>query len=232
MEQNKNRGTMFKLAILWLAILLLVSFWLTVRDTSDPVSIAVIPQAPRENEPIIVTFRLNNPSSHATLTRYQFYAGGRLLKEGATTIAPGSAKTYKYAYENPLPMGEQLNFVVRTHSELGNHEKVVSSPPYPPQVWSSFVSFASFSTSVMSSVSTMTYYQSTFGSDMGLNVSIITALVLIALLIFLELSQPVAEGRAVAKLGRLRVRLSTVTWILLIIFMGIVYTRVVMALSG
>lgn len=232
MEQSKNRGTVYRLAILWLAILLLGSFWLTVRGNSEPVSLAVIPQAPREGEPIIVTFKLNNPSSSASITEYQFYTNGELLKEGTTTIAPGSNKTYKYAYGNPLQMGEQLNFMVRTRSEWGSYEKVISSPPYPPQVWSSFVSFASFSTSVMSSMSTMTYYQTTFSNDMGLNVGIIASIVLIALLIFLELTQHVVVGSTVARLGRLRIRFSTVTWILFIIFIGIVYTRVVMLLSS
>ena len=76
----------------------------------------------------------------------------------------------------------------------------------------------------------MTYYQNVFGSDMGLNVGVTASLVLIALLIFMELTQPVIVGRTVARLGRLRIRLSTVTWILLIIFMSIVYTKVMMTL--
>jgi hypothetical protein len=232
MINGKNRGVMFRLAMLWLAILLLVSFWLTVRDTSKLVTMVVIPQTPREGEPVLVTFKLNNPSSHALLTEYQFYTNGKLVKEGTTTIASNSVKVYNYAYENRLRMGEQLHFVVKTYSELGEYEKVVSMPPYPPQVWSSFVSFASLSTSVMSSMSTMTYYQSTFGSDMGLNVGVITSIVLIALLIFLELGQAVVEGRIVARSVRLRVRFSTVTWILFIIFMGIVYTEVIMVLSA
>ncbi len=231
MEESTKRSMSFKLGILWLAIFLLGSFWLTVRGTSDPVSMAVIPQAPREGEPIIVTFRLNNPTSHSQATNYQFYANGELLSEGITIMAPESSETSKYAYTNPLGIGEQLNFVVRAESRLGNHEKVISSPSYPPQVWSSFVSFASFSTSLMSSMSTMTYYQSTFNSDMGLNVGIIASIVLIALLIFVELTQPVIAGRTAVIVGRLGIRLSTVTWILLIIFMGIVYTRVVMILA-
>ena len=231
MEQSKKRGMVFKLSILWLVILLLGSFWLTVRDTSDPVAMTVIPQAPRKGEPIIATFKLNNPYTHVLVTQYQFYVDGELLKEGTTTIAPDSGKTYKYAYENPLQMGEQLNFMVRTQSEEGNYEKVLSSPAYPPQVWSSFVSFASFSTSVMSSMSTMTYYQSTFGDNMGLNVGIIASIVLITLLIFLELTQPAVERKTITILRRMRIRLSTVTWILFIIFMGIVYTKVVMILT-
>ena len=229
-EQDKDSSTVFKLALVCLAALLMASFWLTVRVTSDPVSIVVIPEAPRQGEPILATFRLNNPSPQPLVTSYQFYANGELLKEGATTIAPISSKAYQYAYANPLRMGEQLNFVVRTQSGLGNYEKVVSSPPYPPQVWSSFVSFASFSTSVMSSMSTMTYYQSTFGSDMGLNVGVIASVVLIILLIFLELTQPLLRQKTITVLGRLRLRFSTLTWILLIIFMGIVYTKVVMIL--
>ncbi|MFC2017620.1 hypothetical protein ACFLUD_04335 [Chloroflexota bacterium] len=231
MEQSRNRGTMFKLVIIWLAILLMGSFWVTVRGTSDPVSMAVIPQAPREGEPIIATFKLNNPTSQAITIEYQFYANGELMKEGATRVPPSSGKTYKYAYENPLQMGEQLNFVVRAQLEQGNYEKVVSLPSYPPQIWSSFVSFASFSTSVMSSMSSMAYYQSAFGSDIGLNIGVIASTVLIALLIFLELTQPLIQEKTVAALGRLRLRFNTVTWILFIIFMGIVYTKVVMILA-
>lgn len=230
-EQGKDRGTVLKLAIVCLTILLMGSFWLTVRATSEPVSLAIIPEVPRQGEPVLVTFKLNNPSSQALVADYQFYADGELLKEGAATIAPNSNKTYQYAYANPLRMGEQLNFVVRTQSELGNYEKVISSPPYPPQVWSSFVSFASFSTSVMSSMSTMTYYRSTFGSNMGLNIGIIVSVVLIILLIFLELSQPLLRQKTVAVLGKLRLRFSTVTWILFAIFMGIVYTRIAMILA-
>ena len=235
MEQSKNRDTLFKLVIVCLGILLVGSFWLTVKGSSDPVSMAVVPQAPREGEPILATFKLNNPSSQPLVTNYQFYANGKLLQEGAATIVPDSSKTYQYAYENPLPIGERLNFMVSTQSERGNYEKIVSTPPYPPQIWSSFISFASLSTSVMSSMSTMTYYQSAFGSDVGLSVGLIASIVLIILLIFLELTQPVIGARIDSKmsatLGSLRIRFSTITWILLIIFMGIVYTRVAIILA-
>lgn len=230
-KQSKRRSAFFKLALLWLGILLLGSFWLTVRGTSDPVSMVVVPEVPREGDPIIATFKLNNPSSQALVTRYEFYANGELLKEGVTTIVPASGKTYQHAYNNSLKLGEQLNFVVKTQWEQVIHTKVLSSPPYPPQVWSSFVSFASFSTSVMSSMSTMTYYQSLFVSDTEFNVGLICTGVLITLLIFLELTKPVMEGRTVAVIGRLRIRFSTVTWLLFVIFMGIVYSTVMMILA-
>ena len=204
---------------------------MTLEMTSEPVSLTVIPQVPREGEPVMATFKLNNPSPRPLVTNYQFYANGELLNEGITTIASDSSKTYKYAYENPLKLGEQLNFVVRTQSEWGDYEAIVSSPPFPPQVASSFVSFASFSTSVMSSISTMTYYQSSFGSAMEFNIGILCSLVLIGLLIFMELTQPLSQGKGIAILNRIKVRFSTVTWILFIIFMGIVYTKLVMIIT-
>ncbi len=83
----------------------------------------------------------------------------------------------------------------------------------------------------MSFMSSSTYYQSSFGSDMGLNIGILVTIVVTGLLIFLELTQPLLQERTIAILGRLRLRFSTVTWILFIIFMGIVYTKVVMILA-
>lgn len=46
-------------------------------------------------------------------------------------MASQSGEAAKYAYENLLPMGEQINFVVRTQSEQGNYEKILSSSAYP-----------------------------------------------------------------------------------------------------
>ncbi len=115
-------------------------------------------------------------------------------------------------------------------SPQGSFEKIVSLPSYPPQIWSSFVSFASFSTSMMGFMSSMTYYQGTFDTNMGFNVGLLSVIVLIGLLIFLELTQPLLRRKTITILGRLRLRFSTVTWILFIIFMGITYTKVVMVL--
>jgi len=230
-KQSEDRGRRLKVVFVWLAILLLSSFWLTVRGASDPMSLVVIPQVPREGEPIIATFKLKNQSVDALVMGYQFYANGKLLTEGTTAIAPSSGKTYKYAYENSVTLGGRINFVVRSKSEDGVYEKFLSSPPYPPQVWSSFVSFASFSTSVMSFMSSMTYYDSTFGGGIEFNVGILISIVLIGLLIFLELTQPQLQEKTIAILGRLRLRFPTLTWISFIIFMGLVYTRIVMILA-
>ncbi|MFC2019888.1 hypothetical protein ACFLU4_08105, partial [Chloroflexota bacterium] len=96
---EKNRSIHFKLAIVCLGILLMASFWLTLRGTSDPVSMVVTPEVPREGEPILATFKLNNPTSETLLTDYQFYANGELLTTGETAIAPASYEMHQYAYK-------------------------------------------------------------------------------------------------------------------------------------
>lgn len=227
------KGLGFKLIILWVAIFLLVGFWLTTKETTSPVSLVIVPVAPRQDEPVIATFKLNNPASQASAVKYQFSVNGEILEEGTATIPPESSKLYQYAGKSTLQLGKQLNFTVKTWSDERNYEKVVSTPPYPPQIWSSFVSFASFSTAVMSSLTSMEYYNNTFPAGSELNLGIIISVVLIALLVFLELSQPVArgEGKAITVMTRLKFRFSTLCWLLLIIFLGIVYTKVAMIIA-
>ncbi|MFQ6122387.1 MAG: hypothetical protein ACE5LA_04935 [Dehalococcoidales bacterium] len=232
MELNRNRSITIKIAILWLAILLLGSFWLTLKTSSDMASLVVLPKVPREGEPVIATLKLNNPSSRVTSVSYQLYTNGELMREGIATLPPSSSRVYQFAYKNPLPLGEQINFLVRASTSEDNYEQIISLPSYPPQVWSSFVSFASFSTSLMSSLVSMSYYQSTFGSQISFNMGVLFTLVLAALLIFLELSQPLLQQRTITVLGRLRLRFSTVTWILFIIFLGIFYTSVAMLITN
>jgi hypothetical protein len=84
----------------------------------------------------------------------------------------------------------------------------------------------------MGFMASSTYYESSFGSvDEGLNVGLVISIVLIILLIFLELSEPIlAEGIYVV-LRRLRMRYTTMTSILFIIFIGIVYTKIMMILA-
>ena len=127
-------------------------------------------------------------------------------------------------------MGEQLNFTVKVQSESGDYKKSISSPPYPPQVWSSFISFASFSTSVMSSLSTATYYQTNFITDAKFKLGFIVPVVLIVLLIFLYLTQPVVRIGSSDILERLMLRLSPLAFVLFLVFMGMLYTRIVLVL--
>ncbi len=101
---DRKRDIQFKIVIIWLVILLVGSFWLTVRAGSGPLSLAVVPEVPREGEPVVATFKLDNPLSQVISIEYQFYANGELQKSGVATIPPGSSKVYQYAYKNPLEL--------------------------------------------------------------------------------------------------------------------------------
>ncbi|MFC2046808.1 hypothetical protein ACFLTK_00820 [Chloroflexota bacterium] len=228
---SRKRDIQFKIIIIWLAIMLVGSFWLTMKADSAPLSLVVVPEVPREGEPIVATFKLSNPLSQVVSAEYQFYANGELQKSGVTAIPANSSKVYKYAYKNSLELGQQVNFMVEVISPQGSYEKVVSLPNYPPQVWSSFVSFASFSTSMMGFMSSMVYFESNFGGNMGFNVGILVIIALIGLLILMELTQPQLQRKTATLLGRLRLKFSTITWILFIIFIGMVYTKVVLIIA-
>ncbi|MFC1892908.1 hypothetical protein ACFLYR_02565 [Chloroflexota bacterium] len=227
---SQHRGIMLKIFIAWLCIFLLIGFLIASRSAASTVTMSIIPEVPKTGEPIVVTFNLSNPSHEPSTTSYQLYVNGSLVESGTATIAPQAAAKYQYAYENSLERGEQVNFVLKTSSDSGDINKKVSLPAYPPQLMSSFVSLAAFSTSVMSSMVSMEYFGDAFGTTSGLNTGVIVSIVLIVLLIFLELTQVVRASRK-RILGSYRTGFTTISTILFIIFVGMVFTKVVMIVT-
>ena len=222
-----------KIIIVWLALLIMGSFWLTTVPGSELVDMAVVPGVRGDCKQIITTFKLNNPTSEATTVDYTFYANEELMLSGASTIAPQSSKKYQYVYKNPLkPEQERVNFVVRAETDGRLCEKIVSHSAHTPQMISSFVSFASVSTSSAGIMASSTSYESSFVSGEGMNAGIVISMFLIMLLIFFELSEPLMDERIHVVLGGLRVRFSTLTSILFIVFMSIVYTKIVTVLAS
>lgn len=235
---DRRKHLMIKTTLVWVGIILLGTFWLNVRGSSAPVSITAMPESPREGEPVLVTFKLNNPHYEPKVTDYRFYVNGKILKEGRATLYPLSGKIYQYAYTSPVAIGERVTFAVKAGTGGESCEKTVSIPPFPPQVCSSFISFASFSTTVMSSLATSSYYKDNFATAAtGVNAGLVISICLIALLIALELAGAAEEnntagqGGVLPALQRFKDKFSTLTWILFIIFIGIVYTKIVMILS-
>ncbi len=228
---RQNTGLILKIAIVWLSIFLLAGFLIATRSAASAITMSVIPEVPKTGEPIVATFNINNPTDEPSTTSYRLYVNGKLVESGTATIAPHTSTKYQYASRNSLQRGEQVNFVLKTNSDNGNIDKIVSLPAYPPQLMSSFVSFAAFSTSVMSSMVSMQYFNDAFGTTSGINTGIIVAMVLIALLIFLELTQAVTTGNKTITLGNYRTSFSTMRTILFIIFIGMVFTKVVMVLA-
>ena len=228
---GQYQGLAVKTGITWLCIFLLVSFFVAMKSNADPVTMSIIPEVPKTGEPIVATFTLSNSTGEPLTTSYQLYLNGKLVESGSVAIAPQTSSKHQYAYANPLERGEQVNFVLKTSSDGGDFIKAVSLPAYPPQLMSSFVSFAAFSTSVMSSMISAEYFTNTFGTTAGLNTGIIISIILIALLIFLELTQAITTSGGFTILGRYRVGLGNMTTILFIIFVGMIFTRVVMVLA-
>ena len=229
-----QKRIIFKIIILWLVIIFLGSFSTSLRSGSDPVSIQVVPQVPRENESIIATFSINNPSDEITGIDYSFYANGEDVMNGNVVLDPGTGRQFQYIYNNPFKIGDQVTFHATTRSNNLVSEKSLSVPAYAPQIWSSFVSFASISSTMMSSMSmsSMTYYDGSFGTNRALNSGLIFSIVLILLLIFLELSEPLLAEKSIPVIGKLRIRFTRLTAILFVIFVGMVFTQVALIIGG
>jgi len=230
---SQHKGLTLKIAIIWLSIALLGSFIIALKSNANPITLSSLPEVPKTQEPIVVTFSISNPNDKPSATSYELYVNGKLVENGSAIIAPQSSSKHQYAYTNYLERGEQVSFTLKTNSNGVNYTKVVSLPAYPPQLMSSFVSFAAFSTSVMSAMISMEYFNNAFGTTSnGLNTGIIIALILSALLIFLELSQTAVADKGVTILGHYRISLGNMSAILFIIFLGMVFTRVIMIITG
>ncbi|PWB50011.1 MAG: hypothetical protein C3F06_12975 [Candidatus Methanoperedenaceae archaeon] len=236
----KWNGLLFKTLILWFMILILASFAASLQSRYDNVGIQVAPEVLREGEPVVVTFYINNPSENEKGTDYALYANGDVLMSGRTELSPGTGRQFQYVYSNPLKLGEQVTFSAKAQSGDEINLNSVSIPSVPPQIWSSFVSFASFSTSIMSSssaissmsMSSMAYYNNSFGTNRALNAGLIFSIVLIILLIYMELSEPLLAQKEMRIIGNLRVRFSRLSSVLFIIFVGMVFTQIALIVGG
>ncbi len=237
--EKRERGCLFKIIILWFIILILASFAASVQMRSDPLAISVASEVLREGKPVYVNFYINNPGGEYSGVDYILFANGNPVMTGTTTLAPETGREFKYVYSNPLKLGEQVTFVARTTTEEGIKEKSLAVPAVAPHIWSSFVSFASFSTSVLSSssamssmsMSSMANYDESFGTNKALNAGLIFSIVLIILLIYMELSEPLMAEKNIRLIGNLRIRFSRLSGILFIIFIGMVFTQIALIIG-
>jgi hypothetical protein len=68
----------------------------------------------------------------------------------------------------------------------------------------------------------MAYYEGAFDSNQGLNVGMIFSIVLIILLIYLELSEPLIK-KTLTVIGYLRIEFSRLSAVLFILFISMVF---------
>jgi hypothetical protein len=239
--QTKNEKQIkIKILILALAIFFLSACIASFASVSSPVKLFVFPEVPKEGEPIIVSFSIKNFGLDDAPYTYTLYTNGEEVMGGKTVLSPLSSRKYQYAYINDLKVGEKVTFVLKVNSREKSYEEVLSVPPYHPYVWSSFVSFAAFSTSMASvttsmgmsttmSITSMAYYQNSFGVKHAINVGVIFSVVLIALLIHIEVTEPFHNMLNI--IGRLRRRFSKLSTILFIIFITMVFSQIVMIIG-
>ena len=258
----KNKSGL-RFGILFSALIVLMIFSFSFYDMSSPVAIKTFPSVPKEGEPIIVAFALKNFDKIEKKYEYELYANGAKVMEGTTTLPQLAIKQYQFSYKNPLPLGERLTFNLRVTSRtdvqsgvscwsirirdsclLGGEEryqKTVSIPAYPPQVWSSFVSFAAFSTAISSnsesslaststiSLASMKYYKKTYGFDRFVNVGVVFSIALLFILIYVEITEPYI--RSLNFVGRARQRFNRLSMVLFTIFIAMVLTEIILIIG-
>ena len=217
-----------RIAILWLMMIPVALFLFSGPDNKDFLTVNILPQAPRIGEPLVVTVQLVNDQQDTRSINYNLYSNGKTLLDGSAVLAPGASQQFRYIEEAGPDIGRQTTFLAK--ASMGNEKSETSKsiPPYPPQVWSSFVSFASFSTSMMSSMSTAIYYKDYFGSGIGANLGLFMVASLLFFSIFQEVTYPLVRVGKEHLLTRLHGRFHELVVLLIIIFIGIVYTIVML----
>lgn len=228
---RQHRGLLLKIAVTWACVFLLAGFLFAGHSLANGVNLSVIPEVPRVGEPVVATFTIAGTEQPAD-TYYELYVNGKLAESGTTFITPGTSIKYRYAYESSVEPGEQVTFYLKTGSAYGEYEKSIALPAYPPQLMSSFVSLAAFSTSVMSTMVTAQYFNDAFGTTEGINTGVIITVVLLLLLLFLELTQSIRRLRNNTILSSYRVASLHVSTILFVIMLGIVFTKVAMMITA
>jgi len=222
----------------FLAILLFSS----IEMQSETLTVRYLPTVIKEGEPLTLMLVLNNP--HPNLQRFlvNLYVNGEQLSSAEVTLEPATTRCLTYTRASPR-IGETLRIYAEAiNLETGERKaSYLNIPQNPPELCMSFLAFSSFAAFLTSTstttLTTLTYYLNTMGISQEakvqqpINPGIAVSITLILLLVFVELTDP-AYGKIGRRLAALRERYGALSAILLIIFAGIVLTKVVMIIAG
>jgi hypothetical protein len=228
---SKQKASVVKIAIVWLLIFTLASFLVSATSLTNSITLSVMPEAPRQGEPVVASFTIANPTDRPLTTHYELYVNDAVVERGTTALDPRTSTQYQYVHRYAMEHGRQVRLLLSTSSNIGDVDRLVSLPAYPTHLMSSFVSFAAFSKSVMGSLVSMEYFSNAFGTGSEVNTGLILTAVLIALLIFLEISQAVVPSGRLAVISSYRAGFVTMSTVLFIILVGIVFTRIVIIVA-
>jgi len=243
-KKTGGKGLAYAYAILFLAIILFNSH----NQTSNVLNLSHFPSTPRENEPFTIRAMIKNTADDARRYSLTMYVDGEEKMYSESTFDALSTQSSTLTIESP-----KLGTAIRIYAEATDLEtgdtytQSLLMPQNPPEAWMSFASFSSLTTmllssssssssSLMSSSFTISYYKNTVGlsqsaARLSINIGLIASVTLVALLIFIELTNPVF-GNFGLNLKKLRNRYSLLTANLLLVFVGLVLTRIVMIISA
>ncbi len=242
-RKESERRTIKKILIMLFATLILTTFISSFGRLSDPVQLNVYPMVFRKGEPLSVSFAIRNFDLKAKQYSYELYIDGAKVMDGQILLPPFSERGYGYSYLNQAELGEATNFFLKVDSPTKTYKDSLTAPMYHPYTLTSFVSFATFATSMasstmasstmassttttMTSMTTMAYYTDSFGarSSTPFNVGVIFSIVLIALLMHVEVTEPFSDKESFS--GRVRMRFNRLAVVLFIIFISMVFTQI------
>ncbi len=242
-KKTGGKGLAYAYAFLFLAIILFNSH----NQTSNVLNLSHFPSTPRENEPFTIRAMIKNTADEARRYSLRMYVDGEETMYSESTFDALSTQSSTLTIKSP-----KLGTAIRIYAEATDLEtgetytQSLLMPQNPPEAWMSFASFSSLTTlllsssssssSMMSSSFTISYYKNTVGltqsaARLSINIGLIASVTLVALLIFIELTNPVF-GNFGLNLKKLRDRYSLLTANLLLVFVGLVLTRIVMIISA
>ncbi|MBC7129990.1 hypothetical protein H5T51_02065 [Candidatus Bathyarchaeota archaeon] len=222
----------------FLAILLFSS----IEIQSEPLVVRYLPTVTKEGEPFTLMIILNNPNHNPQRYLINLYVNGEQLSSAEARLDPETTRYFTYTRASPK-IGEAIRIYAEAiNLETGEkHTSHLNIPQNPPELWMSFLAFSSFTTTLTSTstttLTTLTYYLNTMGitqeanAQQPINPGIAVSITLILLLIFIELTDP-AYGKIERRILALRERYGTLSASLLLIFTGIVLTKVVTIIAS
>lgn len=226
-----------RLLIVWACIALIAVFAIsTVLAGRETLQLTCLPMVPREGLPTLLHLALRNLSRSEEDYAFRIYVNGEVVVEGKMFIPARSSRDIRYIAPADIPVGQSLKIYAQAQTVGGSvrYEKHLEIPPCPPEIWSSFSSLASFSTSQRVYITSFSYYKS-FAAEAtifsAVNSGVVVTISLLVVLVFLQVSDP-SWRRLGARTLSMRARYGWLAAALLAIFGCMIFTKVVLIISG
>ncbi len=240
-----HRKNYYNFVLIFIVVFLSILLLNSLSMQRNILTLEYFPTVTREDEPFTITASVRNTDYEPRTYRVSIFVDGQQVLATESRLDASTTQSFTYTRASP-----ELGSAVRIYAEALNQETgvkfsdIILVPQSPPEVWLSFAAFSSFATSLTSSSSsamsssfTIRYYQNTMnisapeGSFLSpINVGLVISIVLIVLLIFIEITDP-SYGKLGRRVKQLRSKYGLLAGSLLMIFLGMVLTRIVMIIA-